>query len=72
MFSMQLKFPYMAKEYILEEDERIEALLRLPLPWVRESIKTGHDTVSPRFCLCSAGFEKKPWEVIFDQPYRQR
>jgi hypothetical protein len=23
--------------------------------------------VSAQFCRCSAGFHKKPWEVIFDQ-----
>ncbi len=63
-----VKIPYMAKEYILEQDERMKRYYGCHCPWVRESIKNGNETVSPRFCLCSAGFEKKPWEVIFDQP----
>jgi len=63
-----VKIPYMAKEYIHEQNQRMKRYYGCHCPWVRESIKTGKETVSPRFCLCSAGFEKKPWEVIFDQP----
>ncbi len=63
-----VKIPFMAKEYILEQDKRMKRYYGCHCPWVRESIKNGNETVSPRFCLCSAGFEKKPWEVIFDQP----
>ena len=39
-----------------------------PYPWVRESLKVGDTSVSPTFCLCSAGFHKKRWDVIFEQP----
>jgi hypothetical protein len=65
-----VKIPYMAKDYIHEEDERMKRYYGCHCPWVRESIKNDNETVSPRFCLCSAGFEKKPWEVIFDQPLK--
>jgi hypothetical protein len=63
-----VKIPYMAKEYLIENDERMKRYYYCHCPWVRESIKTENERVSPRFCLCSAGFEKKPWEAIFDQP----
>jgi len=26
--------------------------------------------ISPNLCYCSAGFEKRPWDVIFDQPVK--
>ena len=63
-----VKIPYMAKEYILEQDKRMKRYYGCHCPWARDSIINGNETVSPRFCLCSAGFEKKPWEVIFNQP----
>jgi len=37
-------------------------------PWVRESLKGNDIAISPTFCHCSAGFHKKVWDVIFDQP----
>lgn len=62
------KIPYMAREYLAADNDRMKRYYYCHCPWVRESIRTGGETVSPRFCLCSAGFEKKPWEVIFEQP----
>ncbi len=64
----EIKIPYMTKEYLAETDERMKRYYYCHCPWVRESIKNGHVRVSPRFCQCSAGFVKKPWEVIFSQP----
>lgn len=62
------KVPYMAVEYLAATDDRLKRYYYCHCPWVRESLKTGDVDVSPTFCLCSAGFEKKSWEVIFGQP----
>ncbi len=64
----EVKIPYMAKEYLAETDERMKRYHYCHCPWIRESIKTGDVDVSPTFCHCSAGFVKKPWEVILGQP----
>jgi len=63
------KIPYMAKKYLHERDERKKRYYYCHCPWVRESILS-NVRVSPNFCYCSAGFEKRPWDVIFNQPVR--
>ena len=65
-----IKIPYMAKHYLAETDETLKRYDYCHCPWVREAIKSGAPQISPLFCNCSAGFEKKRWEVIFDQPLR--
>jgi len=45
-----------------------ETLPLLPLPWAKESLRHGALTVAPMWCQCSAGFHKRPFEVIFGQP----
>jgi hypothetical protein len=37
-------------------------------PWARESLRQAEGPVPAAFCRCSAGYHKKPWEVIFGQP----
>jgi hypothetical protein len=64
----EAKIPYMTREYLAETDERMKRYYYCHCPWVRESLKAGDTSVSPTFCHCSAGFHKKAWEVIFDQP----
>jgi hypothetical protein len=64
----EAKIPYMTLEYLTATDEHLKRYYYCHCPWVRESLKTGDGSVSPTFCLCSAGFHKKSWEVIFDQP----
>ena len=64
----ETKIPYMAKEYLAETDERMKRYYYCHCAWVRESLRTGDVSVSPTFCYCSAGFHKKPYEVIFGQP----
>jgi len=63
------KIPYMAKEYLHEKDEKMKRYYYCHCPWVREAIRSGIE-VSPNFCYCSAGFEKRPWDVIFNQPVK--
>jgi hypothetical protein len=63
------KIPYMAKKYLNEKDKKKRRYYYCHCPWVREAIKS--DTrISPDFCYCSAGFEKRLWDVIFDQPVK--
>jgi len=65
------KIPYMAKKYLHEKDEKKKRYYHCHCPWVREGIIS--DTqVSPNFCYCSAAYEKRPWDVIFDQPVKAR
>jgi hypothetical protein len=62
------KIPHMAKEYLAETDDRMKRYYYCHCPWVKESLRAGDVRVSPTFCHCSAGFVKKPWEVILGQP----
>jgi hypothetical protein len=63
------KIPYMAKEYLHEKNEKTKRYYACHCPWVREAIKSG-TKISPEFCYCSAGFEKRLWDVIFDRPVK--
>ena len=63
------KIPYMAKKYLHEKDEKKKRYYYCHCPWVREAILSDLK-VSPNFCYCSAAFEKRPWDVIFDQPVK--
>jgi hypothetical protein len=64
----EAKIPYMTLDYLSATDERLKRYYYCHCPWVRESLKAGDVSVSPTFCLCSAGFHKKRWDVIFEQP----
>jgi hypothetical protein len=64
----EVKIPYMTLDYLSATDERLKRYYYCHCPWVRESLKAGDVSVSPTFCLCSAGFHKKRWDVIFEQP----
>jgi len=61
------KIPYMTKEYLAEKDEEKKRYYYCHCPWARETLKQGEKLVSATFCHCSAGFVKKPWEVILGQ-----
>jgi hypothetical protein len=62
------KIPYMAKQYLAETDPTLKRYYYCHCPWAREAIKNGDVQLSAIFCHCSAGFHKKPWEVIFGHP----
>lgn len=66
----EVKIPHMTKEYLAETDEQMRRYYYCHCPWVKEALKTSDAGISPTFCSCSAGFHKKRWEVIFDQPLR--
>lgn len=60
------KIPYNTKAYLVESDSFMKRYYACHCPWAREAIISG-EKVAPLFCNCSAGFHKKPWEVIFGQ-----
>jgi hypothetical protein len=60
------KIPYMAKEYLREKNPKKKRYYACHCPWIREAIKSDLK-ISPNFCYCSAGFEKRLWDVIFGQ-----
>ena len=66
----EAKIPYMTIDYLAATDERMKRYYYCHCPWVRESLRTGEVSISPTFCLCSAGFHKKSWDVILGQPLR--
>jgi hypothetical protein len=63
----EVKIPYKTKEFLAESDPELKRYYYCHCPWVRESLLTEDVEINPDFCKCSAGFHKKPWEVIFDQ-----
>jgi len=60
------KIPYNTVQYLAETNPTMKRYYACHCPWAREAIKSGED-LDPIFCYCSAGFHKKPWEIIFDQ-----
>jgi len=64
----EAKIPYMTKEYLAESDPQMKRYYACHCMWVRESLRAGDVHVSPAFCQCSAGFHKKYWEMVLDQP----
>jgi len=65
----ETKIPYMAKKYLHEKDEKMKRYYACHCAWVREAIKSGLE-ISPNFCYCSAGYHKRPWDIIFDEPVK--
>jgi hypothetical protein len=65
----ETKIPYLTKKYLHEKDPKMKRYYACHCGWVREAIKSGVK-VSPNFCYCSAGYHKRPWDIIFDQPVK--
>jgi len=63
----ETKIPYNTKAYLEETDPEKKRYHFCHCPWAKESIRKSTVTVSPTFCQCSAGFVKRPFEVIFGQ-----
>ncbi len=64
-----VKIPYMTDTWLHVQNEEDKRYYYCHCPWARESIKTnsGIPLVSSSFCACSAGFVKKPFELIYKQ-----
>jgi len=64
----ETKIPYDTIGYLAAGSDKERRYRYCHCPWVRESLDTAEVEISPTFCLCSAGFHKKQWEVILDRP----
>jgi len=64
----ETKIPYQTKKYLHEKDKKMKKYYACHCSWVREAIKSGSPKISPNFCYCSAGYHKRPFEIIFGQP----
>jgi len=61
------KIPYDTVAYLEAVNDKDKKYYGCHCPFAREAIKAGNMDISSRFCYCSAGFEKFPFEVILDQ-----
>ncbi|MCB2209828.1 hypothetical protein KQH62_02935 [bacterium] len=61
------KIPYDTRAFLAETDPDKQRYHTCHCPWAKESLHHGMVTVSPTFCQCSAGFVKRPFEVIYGQ-----
>ena len=64
---LQTKIPYMMIEHLAEKDETMKKYYYCHCPLARESILSGLE-ISRDFCYCSAGYEKRPYDVAFGEP----
>lgn len=65
----QTKIPYMMKECLRERDQTKRRYYYCHCPLAREAIMTGEE-MPQDFCYCSAGYEKRPYEVAFGLPVK--
>ncbi len=64
----ETKIPFLTEQYLQEKDPQKRRYYYCHCPWARESLIRENMNVPAAFCNCSAGFHKKKWEVIFEQP----
>jgi len=63
------KIPYQTKKHLQAKDKKMKGFYSCYCPWIRGAIKNSTEKeLFSHFCYCSAGYTKKYWEVIFDQP----
>ncbi len=61
------KIPYDTLAYLNASDSVSKKYFGCHCPFAREAIKSGEPKLSEKFCYCSAGFAKFPFEVILGQ-----
>jgi len=66
----EVKIPHMTAEFLAEPDLQTKRYYYCHCPWVKASLKNGKAQIPATFCSCSAGFHKKRWEVILEQPLK--
>ena len=64
------KIPFAPKQYLTEKDPVMKRYYACHCQLVRTAIRDGKPKISPVFCYCSAGYEKLPYDVIFDEPVK--
>ena len=63
------KMPYQIKRYLQAKDKQMKGFYSCYCPWIRGAIKNSTEKeLFSHFCHCSAGYTKKYWDIIFDQP----
>lgn len=60
------KIPYSPVEYLATEDPTLKRYYQCHCTLARAAILEEGQGVDPAFCYCSAGFEKLPFDVVFD------
>lgn len=63
------KIPFDTKAYLEAKTKQEKAYYGCHCPFAREALKEGKE-MNDRFCYCSAGFAKFPFEIILDQPLK--
>lgn len=58
------KIPYDPDRYLKSQDTVERRYLACHCPFVREAIKDGSIPISDKWCSCSAGFAKHPYETL--------
>lgn len=66
----EVKIPYLTNAYLNADNNRRKRYFCCHCPWVRESILRDDLPISSDFCLCSAAFVKKPWEMFLGIPLK--
>lgn len=66
-FLYMTKIPYDPDTYLKSEDPVQRRYLACHCPLAREAIPT-QTPIDPRWCYCSGGFEKYPFEIILNRP----
>jgi len=62
------KIPYAPVQFLEEQDPTRRRYYQCHCTLARASIVESVPAVDAEFCYCSAGYEKFPFDVIFDQP----
>jgi hypothetical protein len=65
---VEVKIPHETKEWLAATDDGERRYRACHCPWVKESFRQDDVEVPASFCSCSAGFHKRFWEVVLDQP----
>ena len=65
------KIPYMTIEYLRERDPTMKRYYYCHCPLARESIPSGK-AMSRNLCYCSAGYNKRPFEIAFGKPLKAK
>ena len=61
------KIPYAPKQFLKEKDPAMKKYYACHCQLVRTALRNGDPKISPTFCYCSAGFEKLPFDIIFEE-----
>jgi hypothetical protein len=64
------KIPFAPRQYLSEKDPTMKRYYACHCQLVRTAIRDDYPEISPLFCYCSGGFEKLPFDVIFDEPVK--